>query len=549
MKSIPIGKDNFQKLIQENCYYVDKTASIEELLENGSDVVLYTRPRRFGKSLFISMLEHFFDIDKKEINKDLFKGLYISQSPYYKELSNYPVINLDFKDLKRDDFDSTYEEFKNIIADVYEKKTYLLDYLSESQALIFNSFIDKTAKKTDYERTLKYLSNWLEEYHHQKVIILIDEYDVPIQYGYLKGFYDEIVSLIRSVFSSCLKGNDSLKFGVLTGVLRVSKESIFSDLNNPDVIDMMTPTYNEAFGFTEKETKELLEYYGLELTKEVKNNYDGYNIGGVSIYNPWSILSYASKKVIEPYWINTSSNDLIKDLLSKISEEDKIEVEKLLQGESISFTYNKQITYLDFHDSENINSILSLMFMSGYLTFDKNVYDEITKLTYKMYRIPNEEVRSDLIEMIQKITFQKVINQFDTYKNFTRALILDNKNVIEEYINKLLASISYYDKKESFYHGYIIGLLGSFISHNYIVKSNREAGKGRFDVLIESVDRTFGCIMEFKISDKESEMENMAKKAKKQMKEKGYYKELQLDKVANIHEYALVFCGKKCIVR
>ncbi len=546
MKKIPIGNDDFKDLIENDNYYVDKTASIEELLSNGSKVVLYTRPRRFGKSLFISMLEHFFDIDKKEINKDLFNGLYISQSPYYKELNNYPVINLDFKDLKKDDFNSTYEEFKNMIADVYKKKKYLLDYLAESDSKIFNSFIDKTASKTDYERTLKYLSNWLEEYHHQKVIILIDEYDVPIQSGYLKGFYNEVLNLIRSVFSSCLKGNDSLKFGVLTGVLRVSKESIFSDLNNLDVVDMMTLDYSESFGFTEKETKELLEYYGLELTSVVKYFYDGYNMNGISIYNPWSILNYAKKKSLKSYWLNTSGNDLIIKLLSETNEENKIDIEKLATGESIKFTYNEKLTYLDLDEKQGIDNILNLMYASGYLTVDKVLDEDDEEYTGK---IPNNEVKKLIIKIISyaytdySSTVKRILNDFED------ALLKNNKEEMENNLNKMLESISYMDNYENFYHGYMLGIFQGFLRGEYIVKSNREAGKGRFDVLIESVDRKIGYIFEFKIADNENEMEEKSLEAKKQMKEKEYYKELQLDKVENIHEYALVFWGKKCIVR
>ena len=222
---------------------------------------------------------------------------------------------------------------------------YLLNFLDESQSKTFNAIKDKTADRADYERSIKNLSGWLEKYHHKKTIILVDEYDVPIQEGYIKGFYEEVIELIRSVLSSALKGNDSLKFGVMTGVLRVSKESIFSDLNNPEVCDLMTKEYNDTFGFTESETKELLEYYGLELTDEVKNMYDGYNFSGTSIYNPWSILNYASKKILEPYWINSSGNGLIIQLLSKTNEENKIEIEKLIQGESIQFHYDGKITY------------------------------------------------------------------------------------------------------------------------------------------------------------------------------------------------------------
>ncbi len=547
MKSIPIGKDNFQKLIQENCYYVDKTSSIEELLKNGSDVVLYTRPRRFGKSLFISMLEHFFDIDKKEINKDLFKGLYISKSPYYKELSNYPVINLDFKNLKQDTYEDTYDFFIMLIEKLYTEKSYVVEILDEDEKNKFKRIKSGQAKYSEYQDSIYQLSIWLERYHQRKVVILIDEYDVPIQSGYLKGFYGEIVSLIKNVFSSCLKGNDSLKFGVLTGVLRVSKESIFSDLNNLKVYDMMSPNYLEAFGFTEKETKELLKYYGLELTSEVKDFYDGYNMNGISIYNPWSILNYADEKSLNSYWINTSGNDLIIKLLSEASKENKIDIEKLVTGESIDFIYNDKLTYLDLDKKQSIDNILNLMYASGYLTIDKKVKEGYQNNYY--VKIPNKEVKELIVNIISYayIDDSSVIRR--CLNNFEKSLLENNKEEMENNLNKMLESISYMDTYENFYHGYMLGIFQNFLLNDYIVKSNREGGLGRFDVLIEKKDRSFGCVFEFKIVESESEMENMASLANNQMKEKEYYKELQLDKVSNIHEYALVFCGKKCIVR
>ncbi len=549
LKTVTVGKDDFAKLINEGCYYVDKTIAIEELLSKNSEVVLYPRPRRFGKSLFISMLENFFDIDKRNENEHLFDGLAIQKSEYYKEFGEYPVITLDFKDLKKDDFVLTYREFQNIIADVYKKKLYLQDFLIESDLKVFNAIIDKTADRADYERSIKNLSQWLEEYHHKKTIILVDEYDIPIQHGYLMGFYNQVVSLIRSVLSSSLKGNDSLKMGVMTGVLRVSKESIFSDLNNPKIYDMMSPAYNEAFGFTEKETKELLEYCGLELTNDVKNMYDGYNFSGASIYNPWSVLNYAEDHILQPYWMNTSGNVLIKKMLGEISENDKMVIEKLLQKESTSFGYDNRTTYQDFEETTDLTKVLNLLFASGYLTYDKQVIDDLTENTYHYFKIPNEEVRYDLTKMVQSITFQKELLETNEYKDFIRNLLLGEKEEVEKYFNKLLLGISFYDTKESFYHGYMIGLLGGFLNSRFTIKSNRETGSGRADVFLEKNDHSVGCVFEFKIAESESEMESLANTAKEQMKEKEYYKELELDKVQNIKEYAVVFCGKKCIVR
>ncbi len=546
MRANPIGKENFGDLRRGDCYYVDKTKAIEDLLANQSTVVLYTRPRRFGKTLFMSMLEHFFDIDKKEKNKDLFNGLYISESPYFKDFGSYPVISLTFKNLKQNTYNEVYEQFVMLIEKLYTEKSYVLEVLDEDEKNKFKRIKSGQAKYSEYQDSLYQLSIWLERYHNQKVVILIDEYDVPIQCGYLNGFYKETVNLISSVFSACLKTNNSLKMGILTGVLRVSKESIFSDLNNLDVVDMMTLDYSESFGFTESETKELLEYYGLELTSDVKDFYDGYNMNGISIYNPWSILNYAKKKSLKSYWVNTSGNDLIIKLLSETNEENKIDIEKLVTGESIKFTYNEKLTYLDLDEKQSIDNILNLMYASGYLTLDKVIDEDDEEYTGK---IPNNEVKKLIIKIISYAYADYSSTVKRSINDFKEALLENNKEEMENNLNKMLESISYMDNYENFYHGYMLGIFQGFLRGQYIVKSNREAGLGRFDVLIESVDRTVGYIFEFKITENESEMEEESLEAKKQMKEKEYYKELQLDKVENIHEYALVFCGKKCIVR
>lgn len=549
MKAIPIGKDNFEDLRKGNCYYVDKTKTIEELLQNESTVVLYPRPRRFGKSLFISMLENFFEVTKKEQNQNLFDGLYIKNSPYYKEYGKYPVIELDFKELKANDYESSFNSYKILISRIYKQKEYIIEVLDENEKDTYSSFLSKTASEEDYKYSLKYLSDWLYRYHKEKTIILIDEYDVPVQQSYVLGFYNEMIDFLKRVFSSALKGNDSLKLGVMTGVLRVSKESIFSDLNNVKIYGVMDRAYNEAFGFTEKETKKLLEYYGLSLTEEIKNYYDGYNFAGLSIYNPWSILNYAADKELKSYWINTSSNDLIRKLLGSTTEENKIVIENLLKGESVSFTYDDRITYQDFDEIKDMNKVLNLLLVSGYITFDKETYDEVLEEKKNYFKIPNKEVRDELVRMVQQVTYQKELVNYQEFDEFRRNLILGEKKGVEKYLNQLLPSISYHDKMESFYHGYLLGLFGGFMNQNFIIKSNREAGLGRFDILIEKVDKKYGMVIEIKISEEEEKMEEYAEIARKQMKEKEYYKELILDKIEQTHEYAIVFYNKKCIVR
>ena len=397
MKKIPIGEDNFKDLIEKNAYYVDKTEVIEELLYNETKVTLFPRPRRFGKSLLLSMIDCFFNVDEKQTNRELFKGLYIENSKYYKEFGKYPVIHVDFKELKQNTFEKLYDQFKIMIAKLYSKKEYVKEVLNESERKTFIMYMNKEGNKDDYKQAINLLSMWLNRYHKEKVIILIDEYDAPITNAYVNEIYEEVMNFLRSVYSSSLKGNESLKFGILTGITRVSKESIFSGFNNLKIYDIMNKQYNEYFGFTEIETKELVKYYDIEFTEEIKEYYDGYNFGGKEIYNPWSILNYVQDKTLVPYWSNTSDNALIKEILKETSEENKEEIEKLILGESISFDYDNTITFSDLKNKINSkNVIFNLLLSSGYLTFDKKIVNNISKKEREYFKIPNEESREEL---------------------------------------------------------------------------------------------------------------------------------------------------------
>ncbi len=546
MKPLPIGKDDFEKIINEGCYYVDKTGAIEDLLRNKAEIVLFPRPRRFGKSLFISMLENFFDIDKKEENKNLFEKLYISKSEFYNELSNYPVISIDFKDLKSSSFNSTFYMLKSRISEIYRDKEYVVKVLDEIEKEKFNLIKNEKGSIDDYKDSIKLLSNWLERFHKRRVIVLIDEYDAAINESYICGYYDELMDLMQPLLSSALKGNNSLKMGVLTGVLRIGGESLFSSFNNLVVYDVMSKQYNEYFGFTESETEVLLKNYNLELTKEVEEYYDGYNFSGLYIYNPWSILNYASEKVLKPYWMNTGSNLLLKKLLNETSN--KEEIEKLIQGNSIIFKYDSSITYSNFTEVNNFNNLLNLLLVTGYVTFDKEEEKDYGKKQY--FKIPNKEVSVDLTNILSNITFNSNIFVSNDYEKFIDSFFNNDKEYIEKFINEMLPSMSYYDYYETFYHGYSLGLFSILLNNkNFIVKSNREAGNGRYDIMLERTDRTKGVVIEFKVSENESDMDSKAQEGINQMKEKEYYKELVLDKVNNIYEYVIVFYGKKAIVR
>lgn len=548
MKKIPIGYENFKEVIESDCYYVDKTKILEDLLSQGCKAVLFPRPRRFGKSLTMSMLDNFFNIETKENNKDLFNDLYISKSEYFKYMGEYPVINISFKDLKSDTYEGTFNKFKLLISKLYSSKMYLIDSLYDFEKETFNNFLTKAASKEEYEESIRLLCDYLYRYYNKGVIILIDEYDVPIQQGYMHDFYTEIINLISPVLSSCLKGNNNLKMGIMTGVLRVSRESIFSDLNNIEIFSVVDNDYNNYFGFTSDETKKLLEYYNLELNDKVKEKYNGYNFGGLPMYNPWSIINYASRKVLTDYWVNTSSNEIIKSALENSSEEIKPKIEKLIAGDTIEFSYDPRITYMDISNITNMNIIINLFLTSGYLT----VADEDFGNRKNLHAIiPNKEIKNVFYDMIVDIINTKHNSATNSFQKFKDAIIKDDIKDMEDILNYLLIGMSYNDRKqyELFYHGFAFGAFSAFLYEDYIVKSNREAGRGRYDVMIQSADNTYGAVLEFKIADTNDNIEQIATNALNQIEEKEYYKELIHNKVSNIHKYSIVFFDGKCIVR
>ena len=547
MKMLPIGRDNFKDIMDNDLYYVDKTNIIEEILYNKNYVSLFPRPRRFGKSLFISMIDNFFNIEYKDINKNLFDGLKISKSEYYSRLSSNPVIKLDFKNLKQDNYEDMYESYKGMIRKLYSDKRYLLEILNDDEKDLYNSFLYENANKDRYQKAVYTLTEMLCKYYGKKTIILIDEYDVPIQQGYLEGFYKDIVSFIREVFSSSLKGNEYVEFAIMTGVLRVSKESLFSDLNNVKVYSIMDDAFNEAFGFNTKETEEILSYYDLELNEDVKNMYDGYNFNGTEIYNPWSIINYCADKKLKPYWTNTSGNSLVLKCIKGCTEDIKIVFEKLLLGEGVEFIYNEKVTYLDYNDLKSLNNILNLLFISGYLTIDKSVKDEFGDI-YLTVKLPNGETRGLFRNIILEILNDDY--KIDTFliRQFCLGILNNDKELIQFTLNRILPNISYMDSSESFYHGYLLGLFSMFLNNKrFIVRSNRESGLGRFDLMIKATDNSVGMIIELKITD--YDMDEVALKALEQINSKKYKQELIDSKVEKIYEYAICFGKKECSVK
>ena len=549
MKKLPIGRDNFKDIIEGDFYYVDKTKIIEELLKKGAYVTLFPRPRRFGKSLMISTLDEFFNVEKKEKNKNLFKGLDIAKSKYKKEQGKYPVINLNFKSLKSDDWNGMYARMKEEIREIYSNKRYVFDILTDDEKEVYTKILRKEASQDEYEKAIKMLSQYMERYYNEKVLLLIDEYDVPIQTGYTRGFYDDVIGFIKNLFGNALKTNNSVKFAVMTGILRVSKESIFSDLNNVKIYTALNNLYDEYFGFTEEETENLLGHFGYKLTQDVKNMYDGYIFGNKEIYNPWSILNYVEEGNLQPYWVNTSADELLKNLFEGAKDKTSKMLETLMLGKDINIQYNEKVTFLDLEAAKSddaVNVISNFLLFSGYLT--KANKEPLDFDGYMKLKIPNNEVRVVYRDIISTWTARSAkFAQYKLYELKQKILSQDIKK-IEEILNQALQSMSFMDEYENFYHGYMLGLFVNFLSGEYIVKSNREAGEGRFDIMMEKYDKSVGIIIEFKLAKDDEDLEKKAQEGKEQIKNKEYYKELELNGVKNILTYGISFRGKSCKV-
>ncbi|SHJ72045.1 AAA family ATPase [Tepidibacter formicigenes] len=558
MKKVPIRVSDFKKLITENYYYVDKSLFIKEIIDDGSEVILLPRPRRFGKTLNMSMFKYFFEKNDED-NKYLFENLEVNK---YKDIMDmqgkYPVIYLTFKDVKDGSFEKCYEKMKEIISKEYSRHRYLIEsqflneeeFLNEEDEIYFKNILYKRASQVEYETSFKNLSKFLSEYYNQKTIVLIDEYDTPIQSGYLSGYYKEIIEFMRNFLSGVLKDNEYLQKGVLTGILRVAKESIFSGLNNLEVFTILKNHYSDKFGFLESEVEEILKHYNIEFEMdEVRKWYNGYIFGENVIYNPWSILNYVKnhEKGFRPYWVNTSSNDLVKIVLTKAGETVKKELEDLIKGKTIVKQINEDIVMNDVENgSENVWSFL---LFSGYL----KVINENLKMgrSFCTLEIPNFEVKYLYEEIILSWFKESINNEKFNYmlKSLTTGDIETFEDIFSEYIIK---SASYFDIEESekFYHAFVLGILVA-LNEEYEVKSNRESGYGRYDVALIPKDRNkLGIIMEFKKVNKRRKetLEIAADKAIAQIKDKNYKQELLDMGIENIIELGIAFEGKELLV-
>lgn len=552
-KRIPIGYEDFKQLIDSGFYYVDKSMFIYELLHSGGQNNLITRPRRFGKTLNFSMLKYFFDINEKD-NAYLFDGLKISE--YYEELAMYrnthPVITLSLKCAKQGNYREALRGLKYEIQRQFINNKFILD--SDKLADEYKDEYKKILSMDEdavWSNSIQLLSICLKQYYGTKTIILIDEYDVPLEDAYFSGYYDEMVRFIRSLFESALKTNSALEFSVITGCLRISKESIFTGLNNLAVNSILSNKYSESFGFVQSEVDELMEYYNIEEKSQLmKKWYDGYLFGKSEVYNPWSVLNqvkeWSEDKDISaiPWWTNTSSNNIIRTLVSQADNETKDIIENLIHGGSVETVLKETVTYGDL--TENNENIWSFLFFTGYLKIKEIVKtgEVIGEPTIYSLVIPNLEIKSCYTDIIIQYfeIYKKAINKDNLYK----ALLGRNAQDFAEQITDLLRkTISYYDSTESFYHGLISGLLSGNVY--YKVESNRETGDGRSDLVLYQQDVAQNAvILEFKVCGKNETADEAAKRALKQINDRDYASKAREDGYKNIIKYGVAFKGKMC---
>ena len=538
MKRLAIGLSDFKHLIEEDFYYFDKTKFIEEVIKDGSQVKLFARPRRFGKTLNMSMLKYFFDIKNREENKKIFKDLYIEKTEAFKEQGQYPVIFLSLKDLKALTWEQMEKAIKSAISRLFSEYKYLLNDLDKFDTLAFENILLKNTELEDLKEALKFLTRILYEKYNKKVVVLIDEYDSPLVSAYINGYYEKAKDFFKTFYSTVLKDNSYLQMGVLTGIIRVIKAGIFSDLNNLSTYTILSDVYTDSYGLTEEEVEKSLKYYGIEQEiSNVKDWYDGYKFGDSEVYNPWSILNFLQYKELRAYWVDTSGNDLINDVLKKITKNTIEALERLFNGEGL-----KQ----NISGTSDLSKLLSeeelweLMLFSGYLT----VEEKIDQDNYVL-RLPNKEVRT----LYRKTFFEKYFGRGSKLLYLMEAL---TENRIDEYEERLqeilLTSVSYNDTKkgnEAFYHGLIMGM-GLYLEGEYITKSNIESGLGRYDFVIEPKNKTKRAfIMEFKATDSVENLEEVSKEALRQIEDKKYDVSLKQNGVKDITYMGIAFCGKQ----
>ena len=552
-KPLPIGIEDFKRLIDDKYYFVDKTLMIKELIESQTIVGLFTRPRRFGKTLNMSMIQRFFE-KTDESNAYLFDGLKISEFPECMQYQGqYPVISLSLKSMKQATFEEAFAVFKDLIrAETLRHKSVLFqnDAIEKTDLDRLTRFIELKAEKSDYNTSLGFLSRLLASAYNKNVIILIDEYDVPLENAFYQGFYTDMVNLIRSVFESALKTNSSLDRAFLTGCLRVSKESIFTGLNNLDIFTIISPMFTDSFGFTPDEITDILKYYKLEdKANEIKDWYDGYLFSDTQTYNPWSTINHIKNLTVnpnypcKPYWSNTSSNEIVKRLIEESNDRTKNAIEELINGTPVRAQIYEDITY----GTIDVNSeyIWSFLLFTGYLKV--TAYETIGDETYYEMVIPNTEVKSIYKNTI-RAWFEKKINA-DSRTDILEAILKADAEKLEDLLcTWMVNTISCFDEQENYYHGFVTGLVSGF--NGYMVVSNRESGNGRFDLVVKQRSKwNYAAILEFKIVDKYNQMTKACEDALKQIEEKDYEASLRDEQYENIAKLGVCFCQKRCRVK
>lgn len=553
-KKLPVGIDSFEKLRREAFYYVDKTGLIIDLLNNWGEVNLFTRPRRFGKTLNMSMLKSFFEIGA---DRTLFDGLAISRETALCEayMGRFPVVFVSLKGVDGLTFEDAYGMLRRIL----RSEVFRLSFLAESKKVLdkekaaFERFLNEQDTMDDVQESLKMLSSLLYQHYGQKTILLIDEYDVPLDKAFQHGYYKEMVALIRSLFGQALKTNDYLQFAVLTGCLRVSKESIFTGLNNFKVLSITDSRFDEHFGFTDAEVKTLLDDYNLTAHYgETKEWYDGYRFGSVNVYCPWDVINHVDRLCGEPnaepqaYWINTSGNDLVRRFVDKADKTTQGEIERLIAGEAIEKAVRLELTYNEIDNS--IDNLWSVLFTTGYLTQAGKVERSVYKLI-----IPNREVREVFIFQIQEWFKETVVHDEKPMQAFCHAFLNGNAGEIQKRLTVILGKMisildtkAKDDQKENFYHGLLLGLLRS--EPNWLIMSNAESDDGFSDILIEPEDPDTGIVIEVKYSPTLAGMESACEAAMNQIKEKRYDERLRNEGRENVTAFGIAFCKKRCRV-
>lgn len=558
-RRIPIGIENYREMIDGEYYYVDKTLLIKEILDHGSKVYLMTRPRRFGKTLGLSTIRTFFEDTRDEDgnkvdNVHYFDGKKIMDAgeKYTSHAGKYPVIKLSLKSAKQPDFDTAYQCLVAEIAGEFRRHNYVLTsgLLTEEEQKLYSMLMNQTAEYQHYATSIFLLSEYLERYHGKGAVILIDEYDVPLENAWFEGFYEPMVKFIRSIFESSLKTNDHLALAVVTGCLRISKESIFTGLNNLNVVSILSIGFGEYFGFTPEEVEEMLEFYEIDSYKEMaKRWYDGYLFGDEEVYNPWSVINFVynmvdgSAKFAKPYWSNTSSNSIVRDLVERADSQVRKEIEHLIDGGIIEKPIHEDITYDTVYDSQD--NLWNFLFFTGYLR--KESERQEGELQYLTMSIPNAEI-SYIYKNTILAWFDKKIRKTDM-SPLIRALEEGDCETAGKFLSaQLMDTISFYDYQESYYHGFLAGILKC--SNQYIVLSNREAGTGRSDLMLqETVFGGRGMILEIKVARKIKDMERLCDVALAQIEERQYEEELREEGYQEIIKYGVCFFKKGCLIK